>query len=277
MNNEIEEYIFNLYDENKNCKINFFVREVEKQKAFFNKIADAFYKHNISNKEILEFLSNNLFISNILSGYMESGDYNIIDYASYKYLNSVIEATNAIDHLILVKKKIVIFDENGDLNTPSDLMFVNEIKSLVNIANEKNLPTIKNIEDINSQTLMQEVIRINDLKEELFGENLGDQNISIIVNSLKERGFNPSVTRGGIDIVVNINNVFTGIAILFSNSSLNEILNYYRTTKTEYKKYGWDVVFANVMTYSRGLNYLTDNICKQLNKKLPKKERSKKK
>ena len=99
----------------------------------------------------------------------------------------------------------------------------------------------------------------------------------VLKDKLKERGFNPSVTRGGIDIVVNINNVFTGIAILFSNSSLNEILNYYRTTKTEYKKYGWDVVFANVMTYSRGLNYLTDNICKQLNKKLPKKERSKKK
>ena len=235
----IGEYIYSLYNENKGVKINYFIRDVGKQRLFTDEIATVFFKNKVNEKEILEFLDYNINIVDLLSGEFFASDYNIIDYNEYQYLDSKTSAFNAFDHLLIVKEKLIIYDRNKDLLKENDLPFAKNIKGLT----------------------------YAETYDRLYNFDTFDEDLDIIKSTLNERGFTvyPAKGMGDLNIVVNDN--FICAMILFSNNSFNEVLNYYRDARLMYSNYGWDIIYINMMNYENGLTSIADKICEFIEKK----------
>lgn len=243
----IGEYIYSLYNENKDVKINYFIRDVEKQRIFNDELATVFYKNKVSDLEILNFLDYNINIVDLLSGEFYASDYNIIDYNEYQYLDSKTSASNAFDHLLIVKEKLIIYDKNDDLNKENDLPFANNIKGLT----------------------------YNETYDHLYNFETYDEDLDIIKATLTERGFTVYPSKGSGDLNVVVNDHFICVMILFSNNSFSEVLNYYRDSRLMYSNHGWDIIYINMMNYENGLTSIADKVCEFIEKKKKKKGKNK--
>lgn len=241
INDNVEEYIYSLYNDNNNVKINYFIKDIEKQKLFIESLASCFIRNGVKGFEVLRFFDKNLSIVELLNGHPCQSDYNIIDLSEYLYLDSQIEATTAFDRLLLPREKLIICDKNNDINTmeSSDrLLFYNNVKQM----------TYQKSDD------------------ELYNFEVLDENMAILISALKEKGYTVYPSSSGCDLMVARDEKFIGINILFSKYSFNEVLNYYRNTKHLYLSNDWNIIYINLMSFENGLTYIVNEIINQINK-----------
>lgn len=235
---EIEKYIFNLYNKNKDVKINYFIKDLDKVYNLIEEVAYVFSKNNIENSEILNFLSYNINICDLVDGKIGHSDYNILDLSDYRHIDANIEATNAFDNLLYPSEKLVIYDNNNYLISEDNTVFIKNVRKL------------------------SEYIK----PEDLYNHTTMDQCIEIITNSLREKGYAVYPTNVNTDMNVLIEEKFVGISVLFSENSYVEALNEYRCTKSKLSHYGWDVIFTTKMAYLQGLNSVSDSLELQIKK-----------
>lgn len=238
VHDEIEKYILNLYTKNKDVKINYFVKDLDKIYNLIEEISYVFSKNNVETSEILNFLSYNINICDLVDGKIVHADYNILDLNDYMRLDANFEATNAFDNLLYPSEKLIIYDENNSLISEDNTMFINNIRKLSDYIKP----------------------------EDLYNHTTMDQCIEIITNSLRERELTIYPTNINTDMNVLINEGFVGIAVLFSENSYVEALNEYRCTKSKLSNYGWDVIFTTKMSYLEGLNSVADSLQTKINK-----------
>ena len=202
-----------------------------------------FSKNNIENSEILNFLSYNINICDLVDGKINHSDYNILDLSEYVHLDANFEATNAFDNLLYPTEKLIIYDKDNYLISEDNTMFINSVRKLSDYINP----------------------------EELYSHTTMDQCIEIITNSLKEKGYAVYPTNVNTDMNVLTNEKFVGISVLFSENSYVEALNEYRCTKSKLSGYGWDVIFMTKMAYLQGLNSVSEILGTQIEKRINKK------
>lgn len=242
----IDEFIYSLYNENNNVRINYFIKDNEKQKRFIEQLATTFLKNGIDAGSIMNFLNENIYIEDLLMGQLSHCDYNIIDLSEYLYIDSEVESVNAFDHLLLTKEKLIIYDKNNDLLN----------------------------EDLDEKLLLYQKIKgitLQKSEEELYNFEILDENMAMIIYALKEKGYTVYPYQGMCDFIVLKEDRFVAVNVLFSNSSYSEVLNDYRSLSSEFTKYGWEIVFINLMSCSKGISYVVNTIISKIEKKVKKK------
>ncbi len=238
VHNEIENHIYNLYIKNKDVRINYFAKDLEKIYRLIEEIAYVFSKNNIENSEILNFLSYNINICDLLNGKINHSDYNILDLNEYAYLDANTEATNAFDQILYPNSKLIIYDNSNLLISDNDTLFIKNIRALSEYVSP----------------------------EDLYGHTTMDQCLEIIVDDIKENGYIVYPTCINTDMNVLVDEKFVGVSILFSENSYVEALNEYRCTRSKLSHYGWNVIFITKMAYLQGLSSVSENIQTQLKK-----------
>lgn len=127
---KLPELILDLLSENKDCVINVFLADVEKQKLLYERLANLFLDRNYSEEEILLTYKKRLNICDLSYEYLFDADYNLVFLDEYYRVELDYEVANLIDLLMLCKKKLIIYDEKNLLESDLETKFLTEIRKI---------------------------------------------------------------------------------------------------------------------------------------------------
>lgn len=233
---DIVDYIYNLYLYNKHVKINWFIKEIEKQYQAYEDIAELFYENNIPTKEILEFFEHNINISDITWNNYIHSDYDIINFEDYYTNDSEIESKNHFEILKFSKYGLIVNDENNLLEREDiDFAFYNLVKQLYN-------------------------------REDSFISTYTDEVSKIVASMLSERGYKVVHPSNGINLSVIKKNTdqLVSIIILYSNGFAYDVKNNYRFLKEVYQDEGHKIIFRTMLDLIDGPKEFIDGLCEAI-------------
>lgn len=234
----LEEYLYTIYMQDCNVKINFFIKTIDHQREAYENICKAFYNKNIPFDEIEKILNNNIRICDInVRNYMSS-DYNILYLKDYCFEDSQIVSSNLFEILLLAKNELIIYDHENNLLKNIELSFFKSIKSLV----------------VSENIFIHE--KINKVTER-------------IVKKLNEFGFNVYNTGNGVDMLIQKENEeeLVTLLILFNNGNVSEVLNVYRDFYDQYVKTSHRVIIRTMVDLIAGEDIFMKGLLGELNGK----------
>lgn len=232
----IEDYIYNLYIQDRNVKINYFIKNINNQRAAYESISKSFYNKGIGFNEIIKFLNENIRICDInIRNYMAS-EYNILYLKDYCFENSPIIASNLFEILMLAKNELVIYDNENSLLKNIELDFFKMIKNLI-------------------------------ISEDLFTDARINNVTERIKTKLIELGYQVYNSSNGIDMLIESkeNNELITLLILFNNGNVSEVLNVYRDFYSQYVKNGHRVIVRTMVDLIDGEENFIKNLIGELN------------
>lgn len=232
----LEDYLYNIYIQDCNVKINYFIKNINHQRNAFEAICRSFYNKGIPFDEIIKILNENIRICDINARNYMTSDYNILFLKDYCFENSQIVSSNLLEILLLAKNELIIYDGENNLLKNIDLKFFKSIKELV-------------------------------VSEKLFNNNSICNLNANIENRLLELGYKVFNVGNGIDMLIqkpNSEELIT-LLILFNNGNVTEVLNEYRDFYNQYIKNGHKVIIRTVFDLLDGEEDFIDGIVGELN------------
>lgn len=235
INENIEEYIYKLYLDNKNVKINYFLKYADSQYQSYEKIAKYFYYKNTERDEIIRFLNEGINIIEMeKSNYIHS-DYDIIKFEDYYKENSPIITNNYLERIITSRKGLVIFDEHQLLAEETSSLFSEKIKEMLN-------------------------------NEIVFLKDSSDNISTLIYELLKQKGYEVYYPSNGINLTVKKkdSDEIVSIIILYSNGFVSGVLNNYRFLKEIYAEKGHKLIIKTMIDLIKGPYKLVKELCEEI-------------
>ena len=234
----LEEYIYNLYMQDYNVKINYFIKNINSQREAYESISKVFYNRNIPFDEIIKFLNQNIRICDLNARNYMASDYNILYLKDYYLEDSKIVTSNLIEILMLAKNELIIYDDENGLLKNIELSFFKSIKNLV-------------------------------LAEDMFLENKVNKVNERIIARLNANGFNVYNSGNGVDMLIQLKDSeeLVTLMILFNNGNVSEILNVYRDFYDQYVKNGHRVIIRTMVDLLKGEESFMKDLIGELNGK----------
>lgn len=231
----IEEVIYDFYVNDKNVKINYYIKNPDEQYEEFERISEYFYGRKVSPQEITRFINECLNIVELeKSNYMHS-DYDIINFSDYYKENSQIMSNNYLEKLMISQKGLIILDEKGLLESDINYCFYNRIKELYE-------------------------------NDKVFLGEIGDEMSNRIASIFQERGYEVYFPSNGINITVKKKNSdeLVSIVILFSNGFVSNVSSNYRFLKSIYSDKGHKMIIKTMLDLINGPKYFVDKLCEEI-------------
>lgn len=234
----LEDYLYNIYMQDCNIKINFFIKNINHQREAYENICKSFFNKNLPFDEIFKFLNNNIRICDInVRNYMTS-DYNILYLKDYCFEDSQIISSNLFEILLLAKNELIIYDHENNLLKNIELNFFKSIKKLV-------------------------------LSEEIFINNQINAVTERIVLKLNELGYKVYNTGNGIDMLIQRedSDELIILLILFNNGNVSEVLNVYRDFYDQFIKMEHRVITRTMVDLIAGEEKFMKGLLGEINGK----------
>ncbi len=130
-NKKLSDQVVTLFLENRDYKINLFLKNLDLQKQIYDEIANLLLGGGFTSKEIIKVVQENLNICDLELGYVFDADFNILYLEDYYQVDSEFLVVNMIDNLLLCRKKLVIQDGNERLKSSLESRFLVELKKVV--------------------------------------------------------------------------------------------------------------------------------------------------
>lgn len=231
----IEEVIYNFYVNDKNVKINYYIKNPDEQFEEYERISEYFYGRKVSPQEIIRFINGCVNIVELeKSNYIHS-DYDIINFSDYYKENSQIMSNNYLEKLMISQKGLIILDEKGLLESDINYCFYNRIKDLYE----------------NGRVFLGET---------------GDEMSNKIAAILQEKGYEVYFPSNGINLTVKKKNSdeLVSIVILFSNGFVSNVSSNYRFLKNVYIEKGHKMIIRTMLDLINGPQYFVDKLCEEI-------------
>jgi len=206
------EYLFNLYQKDKSLKINYFTRGLRKQRELFEAITSYFYDNGVERKEIFEYLTKNINISDLREGYLFNSNYNIVDFEDYYDINVDYISDNMLDFLLICDTKLVIYDHSSLLGNNND--------------NYRFYASLEKLLNSRSNTFSH--IHTND-------------SLDIFIKLLEDEDTLCYGDKYNIIYKVMPDDKVKALMVLWGRDSTSETMNVYRDVYSNYLKNGWDI------------------------------------
>lgn len=235
VNENIEETIYKLYLDNKDVKINYFVKYPDMQYSTYEKIAKYFYHKNVERDEIIRFLNEGINIIELeKSNYIHS-DYDIIRFEDYYKENSPIITNNYLERVITSKKGLIVFDEHDLLSEEMSFAFFDKIKEM----------------------LENEVVFLKDSSDSIS---------TLISEMLKKKGYEVYFPSNGINLTVKKkdSDEIVSVIILYSNGFVSGVLNNYRFLKEIYSEKGHKLIIKTMIDLIQGPYKFVKDLCEEI-------------
>lgn len=123
------------YIANRNIKINYFVRNLKKERKLFDDICNKLIEY-LSLEDIFYIFIKQINICDLYHPYLWNSDYNIIDLEDYANESDIYKINNLISGLMCTKKKLIIIDKEKLLENNKKEGFLKSVDEL------KNSPSI---------------------------------------------------------------------------------------------------------------------------------------
>lgn len=231
----IEEEIFNLFIRNNSVKINYYVKDADRQYEVYEKICEYFYGRKVKVEKIINFINNNMNIVELeKSNYIHS-DYDIIDFLDYYKENSQIMSNNYLEKFMISKKGLIILDENDLLDCDLNYCFYNRIKEIYQ-------------------------------NEKIFLGERGDDISQKIANLLIEKGFDVYYPSNGVNLLIKKkqSQKLYSLIILFSNGFVSNVSSNYRFLKSIYEQNGHKIILKTMLDLTKGPEKFIKEVCEEI-------------
>ena len=228
LKNNVSKYIYDSYKRNCNNKVNVFIKRLSKQREFIEDLASYFLSKGISDNEIISLLLTKINVCDLASGYFYDSDYNVIFLEDYYNIDIDYISDNLINSLIVVKSKVVIFDDSKILDGDYKYRFFLGIKKLLDC--ENNLPEI-----ITSQTMEK------------------------IASRLEGDGFKVSSSPNSVVYRYNDATIQANV-VLWSNNSTIESMNIYRDVYMNHLNNGFDTKIVSKISLAKDYERMLDEM-----------------
>lgn len=231
---KINQYIFELYENNKKVKINYFLKDLGKRRKTYEDLSKILISNNFQNKEIISFFLDNLSISDLTTGYLVNSDYNIIDLEDYQMIDIDYISANMLDSLLLCRQKVVIYDSKKLLQTDVVSKFTTGIKSIL------------------------------DGRNHIFNEEIPDRMRELLAEEIRKYDFEVFTNNGNIDLILKKGDSLFGVLILFDDINRSEIMNIYREEYVNAIKNNWKVITISKVLFGEGIKKVATTIIEAL-------------
>lgn len=235
INENIEEMIYNLFLTNNNVKINCYIKNPNEQFELLEKVAKKFIDNKIDEDLVLNFIYENINVTELeKSNYIHS-DYDILNFIDYYKENSQIIANNLFEKLMLSRKGLIIYDDNNLLNNDYQYCFYIKIKEM--LTNNK-----------------------------IFLGETSDDISNKIYNILKEKGYEVYFPSNGINLTIKQKNSdkLVSLVILFSNGFISNISSNYRFLKKIYENRGHKMIIRTMVDLAAGEEEFIRKLCEEI-------------
>lgn len=158
-------FITSLFKVNIDITVNIFTSNLSTQRLIYDELANLLLESGFNTNQIIEIIHKKINIADLKQAYLVNADYNIVFLEDYYQTNEDYLVVNMIDNLVLVKRKLVIFDNNEYLKEANKSNFIIELEKLVakQIAFEKtDFPKlinklVKKLEEYKIQSFASEI------------------------------------------------------------------------------------------------------------------------
>lgn len=230
----IAQYIFQLFYKDNDVRINYFTKEISKQRILFEVLAKILLSKGYTSLTINHFFDKNINICDLSTGYMIPSDYNIVELEDYEMVDIEYISSNMIDNLLLCRKKLVIYDNKKLLQEERNTRFFMEIKNIL------------------------------DGRLELFNEQFTDKSLEMLSVEIKNYGYEVYSNKGSIDFIIKRDNNLYGVIMLFDDMNSDEIINIYRDNYKVAVKNNWKIITVSKIILLQGIKktakYLIEEI-----------------
>ena len=211
---KVVEYIYNVYKGDNKVKINVFIKPVDTQRELFDLIVEYFSKNGVSSDEVIYFINNNLFISDLSFKHYYKADYNILNLEDYAKEDVDSISSNYISLLSQAHKKLIIYDHSKDLLKVSKSNFVMKLTELIN--------------------------------KPLFLDKYSDPIIDKMSKNFIKKKYDVFYPRNDINLIIKKKDgtELIGIVNLFSNYNLFRILDIYRALNEQFSMQNQKILFT---------------------------------
>lgn len=233
---QLSRKIAEMYFANPSIKINLFMDDVERQQKVIYAVSEFLLQKDVIREDIINFLNNNLSISNLKDDYYIHADVNILVFKDYAYERSEIVTSNYIETLALARQKVIIYDEQSLLDNENiDTFFYLEIKKWIN----EN----QNYRHYNIDRVTQ-----------------------VIKNILIEKGYDVYYFGNGVNLVIKKKNSdeLVSLIILFSNGFVYDVYNNYKDIYSSYICQGHKVILKTMLDLIEGPEKFVKALCEEI-------------
>ncbi len=229
---KIVEKIYDLYKNNKDVRINYFIKDYNHKRDTYEKICSYLLSQKLTPKEIINFMTYNLFIGDITNRNYIASDFNILYLRDYCNENSQIVSSNLFEILTLTKEELIIYDSRNYLKQDFNYDFFKQIKSICND---------NNIFKGESYTKVDE--KLTSLLEKRGYEIYYPSNhLNFVIKKPKENKLYPFV-------------------LLFDSTYLIDVKNNFCVLKSQYNL---DKIIVRTVVDLLDTNKLIDSICEEI-------------
>lgn len=227
---KVNDYILELFVNDENVKINYFIKDVVKQQATYQELAKALSKSGYNFLQIYKFLLTNLNISDLANAYHINADYNILDYEDYYMVDVDYIYDNMLDNLLLCRKKIIIYDSKKILLEEQNFKFAIGLKKIL------------------------------DGRDQIFSQEFGESSKELLVQEIAKYGYEVYANNGNVNLILRKEDNLYGVMILFDDINRIEVLNIYRDKYYTNVNKGWKIVVLEKVVFTKGIDYAAKKI-----------------
>ncbi|MDY0208765.1 MAG: hypothetical protein RBR48_01115, partial [Bacilli bacterium] len=227
---KVNDYILELFVNDENVKINYFIKDIIKQQATYQELAKALSKSGYNFLQIYKFLLTNLNISDLANAYHINADYNILDYEDYYMVDVDYIYDNMLDNLLLCRKKIIIYDSKKILLEEQNFKFAIGLKKIL------------------------------DGRDQIFSQEFGESSKELLVQEIAKYGYEVYANNGNVNLILRKEDNLYGVMILFDDINRIEVLNIYRDKYYTNVNNGWKIVVLEKVVFTKGIDYAAKKI-----------------